>query len=102
MKRAYQIERNSCNKSDRRQSNYPYWTSQVWNDCSYGDRRRLNYNKFDSQEKNKSGNCSQFDREVERGDRDRFYGDRRSNHGFDFRRRNSRNCSQSFKNRRGW
>ena len=94
MRRAYRFGRNSCSQGDRRQSDRSHYKSGIKYYGDYGDRRRLNYNKFDFQEKSKSGNCSQFDREVEKGDR-------RSNHGFNFRSRNSR-CSQSPRNRRGW
>ena len=96
MRRAYRFGRNSGRNEDRRQSNHPYWTSQVWDDCSYGDRRRLNHNRFNSQKQSRTtDDCSQFDR-------GRSFDDRRSNHRFDFRSRNSRNNSQSLKNRRGW
>ena len=101
MRRAYQFGRNSCSQGDRRQSYHSHRASEIKHDGDYGDRRRLNRNKFDFKKKSQSDNCSQFDREVERGDRDRFYGDQRSNHGFNFRSRNH-NCSQSPRNRRGW
>ena len=101
MRRAYQFGRNSCSQGDRRQLYHSHGESRIKHDGDYSDRRRLSHNKFDSQKKSQSDNCSQFDREVERGDRDRFYGDRRSNQ-FNFRSRNSCNCSQSPRNRRGW
>ena len=103
MRRAYQFGSNSGRNEDRRQSNHPYCTSEVWNDCGYGDRRRLSHNRFDFRDKSKFGDCGQFNREVEsKGARGQSFSGRKSNHKFDFRSRNSRNCSQFPKNRRGW
>ena len=99
--RAYRFERDIYREEDRRQFHHGDQRSATKSDRCDEDYRRSTH-KFNSRDRSRTtDNCDRFHSLVETEDRS-SRAKRSRNNRFNFRSRNSHNCSQPYRNKRGW